>query len=62
MYNIPCDCGNVTLGKQADLWKYILRSTNITSPKICLRKIKISPTCIGIRPQNMLERSEGLAD
>jgi hypothetical protein len=25
-------------------------------------KIKISQTCIRIRPQNMLERSEGLAD
>jgi hypothetical protein len=29
---------------------------------VCLKKLKISPTCIWRRPRSMLERSEGLAD
>jgi hypothetical protein len=64
VYNIPCECRWCYIEEQADLWKYALRSTNITWPKDCLKnqKIKTSPTCIWRRRQNMLERSEGLAD
>jgi hypothetical protein len=51
----------VTSVKQVDLWKYALRGTNITWHRICL-KIKIRPTCLRRRPQNMLEWSKGLAD
>jgi hypothetical protein len=29
---------------------------------VCLKKLKISPTCIRSGPKNMLERGEGLAD
>jgi hypothetical protein len=52
---------DVTSVKQADLWKFTLREHVQPDPRSAW-KIKVGPTCIQGRPQNMLERCEGAAD
>jgi hypothetical protein len=62
VYSIPCDWGKCYIGETSRYLEVCLKEHKYNLTQGLLEKIKISPICIRRRPQNMLERSEGLVD
>jgi hypothetical protein len=59
VYNIPCDYGRCNISKISRPLEVHIKVHQHTWHKVCF-KYQINPTCKWRRPQNMLERSEGL--
>jgi predicted GIY-YIG superfamily endonuclease len=62
VYSIPCDCGTYYIGETSRLLEVCIKEHKYNLTQGLLKKIRISPTRIRGRPQNMLDWSEGLAD
>jgi hypothetical protein len=62
VYSIPCGCGRCYIGETSRPLEVCIKEHKYNLTPGSARKIKVGPTCIQGRPQNMLERCKGPAD